>query len=252
MVSTSEPKRKGRPPRKVQHPVFITLSEFTLDDYWKQILLSCSLGKFPRYVSYKDDLLTHRRGRASTSIPLLIINTQAVDFKRVIDFFRSIGLCSLLDNELNQKRVNDKQKALQVQKYETWKDIKRQGIKDIILQTYINELHESLNLTMKEYRFLQATISIAMLFKYINTTTVVMKDNKIIDLIGLKIEGDERGKRKFSFPYSLCDNTSSSPSPLVREDVEPPDQSKSLAVAWTKYLEDLRRKHEFYQALPKY
>jgi len=241
---------KGRPPKKVQHAVFIKLADYTLDDYWKQILMDCSIAKFPRYVSYKDDLLVYRRGRSASSVALYPNDTGAVDFKRIIDFFRGIGLCSVTDNEINQRRLDDQQKVLQAQKYEVWKDVKKQAQKDTMLQNYINELHERLNLTMKEYQILQSTVSIAVLFKYINASTVVLKDNKISEVVGLLVIGEERGSRTFSFPYSLNNSSSSSPAQSIREDAEPIDQTKTLGVLWIKYLEDLKKKIEWYKSLP--
>lgn len=252
MVNSTEPKRKGRPPKKVQHPLFARLSEFTLDDYWKEILRSCSLGKFPRYVSYKTDQLIHRRGRAATSITLTQEMDQAEHFKLVINFFRGIGLCSLLDNEDNKRRVDEKQKVIQAQRYETWKEIKRQQVKDILITNHIDDLCEQYNLTPKEYRLLQATVSIASLFKYISPTTVLMKEGKITEIIGFAVEGEDRGKRRFSFPYNVSDSGSVSPSPMIRDDVEVSDQSKTLATAWTKYLDDMKRKQTFYQSLPQF
>lgn len=212
--------------------------------------MECSIAKFPRYVSYKDDLLTYRRGRSASSVALYAIDTGTPDFKRIMDFFRDIGLSSVVDNELIQKKLDDQQKTSQALIYDVWKDVKRQAIKDAMIQTYINELHESLNLTMREYQVLQATVSIAILFKYINGTTIVLKDNKISELTGLVIGKEDRGLRTFSFPYSTSDSASSSPALSIREDAEPADLTKTLSSLWLKYLDDLKRKAEFYRNLP--
>jgi len=252
MTAASEPKRKGRPPKKVQYHIFQALSGYTLDDYWKQLLLACSMGKFPRYVSYKDDLLTHRRGRASSSIPLGTGHDQTVDFKRVIDFFRSLGLSSLQDNEAARRVVDDKQKTLTAQVYNSWKDIKRPQIKEILLGDFVQTLSETLNLTSREHEYLQAQMALAQLFKSINAQTVVMTEGKISEIIGLQVEDDERGKRKFSFHRpSVLASATSSPGPLVREELESVDLSQDLQNDWVQYCDNLRRITSFSENLPR-
>jgi hypothetical protein len=252
MVASTEPKRKGRPPKKVQYQVFQVLSGYTLDDYWKQLLLSCSMGKFPRYVTYKDDLLIHRRGRVCSSIPLGNNHDQTTDFKRVIDFFRSLGWSSLQDNEAARRIVDDKQRSLQAQMYSCWKDIKRPQIKELLLGDFVQMLSETLNLTTREYEYLQAQVAIAQLFKAINAQTVVMANGKISEITGLQVEGEERGKRKFSFHRnSSLVSATVSPGPLVREEVENLDQTKNLQNDWLAYCDNLRRINNFCLSLAR-
>ena len=252
MANSNEPKRKGRPPKKVQYQVFQVLSGYTLDDYWKQLLLACSMGKFPRYVTYKDDLLIHRRGRACSSIPLGLAHDQTIDFKRVLDFFRSLGLSSLQDNEAARRIVDDKQKTLTAQVYNSWKDIKRPQLKEILLGDFVQNLSERLNLTSREHEYLQAQVAIAQLFKAINAQTVVMDDGKISEITGLQIEGDERGKRKFSFYRpSVVASATVSPGLLTREDNEVPDLSNDLQSDWLQYCDNLRRVASFIEQLPR-
>lgn len=250
-AAPNAPKKKGRPAKQVEYPLFVRLSEYTLDDYWKQILLACGMGRFPRCVSYKDDQLVHRRGRVAKSITLLASTAEAEDFHRVLEFFRTLGMCSVLDNEANRKRVEDERMNGQAQPYEQWKDIKRPQTKDILLQTYTNELYDRYKLTTKEYQHLQSTISIACLFKYISASTVILADGKIKEITGLLVEGEERGKRKFSFPFSTEISGSVSPSPMLREEPEQPDQSKNLAAGWMKYCDDLKRSQAYYDAIPR-
>jgi hypothetical protein len=252
MAGGSEPKRKGRPPKKVQYNVFQTLSGYTLDDYWKQLLLACSMGKFPRYVTYKDDLLIHRRGRACSSIPLSSINDRTTDFKRVLDFFRTLGLSSLQDNEAARRLVDDKQKTLTAQVYHNWKDVKRPQLREVLVGDFIQSFSERLDLTSREHEYLQAQMAIAQLFKAINVQTVVMAEGKISDIVGLQVEGEERGKRRFSFlrPSALTSSTSS-PGALMREELEAVDLSQDLRSNWTQYCDNLRRITDFTRSLPR-
>lgn len=249
-MTTNEPKRKGRPPKKVLHPIFAQLAEFTLDDYWKQALLSCSLGKFPRYVSYVDDLLTHRKGRIIiTSLLLDSTMDQPINYTEVTTFFRGLGMASVIDNEINQQRVIDKQTAIEEPVYKNWKDIKKQQVKDNLLQSFMTNLYETLKLSNKEYRLLQASITIALLFKYLNCQTVIIENGIISKLVGLEIKEDEQGKRTFSFPYLTDEVSSDNLTPLIRETIDVVDQSKYIAVLWEKYANEVIRKNKWYDAL---
>lgn len=248
----SEPKRKGRPPKKIQHQVFQILSGYTLDEYWSQLLLACSIGKFPRFVNYKDDILTYRRGRASSVLGLNATQNTTVDFKRVLDFFRALGLSSHQDDQTVRQVVENKQKTQQSQVYQHWSEIKRPQNKDLLLSDFVQSLSEQLNLTTKEHEYLQAQIAIARLFKIINAHTVVMSDGKITELVGLQVEGSERGKRRFVFPRKATNITSSMPdnSPLIREDGDTSDQSKDLSGVWSKYCDELRKYTAFCSSCP--
>lgn len=249
MHDPADSKKKGRPPKRVQYQVFLDLSQHTEDDYWKQLLVSASVGKFPRHITYKDERLVYRRAKVVSELSVSSDANTLEDFNRVVGFCKSLGFSSVLEDELNQQRADEQQRLQQMCTYDSWKDVKRQQTKTILLQSFIDQLCQEHNLSTREYQLLQSTISLASLFKYISANTVKMKDGKISELVGLQINGVVRGKRSFSLPIVTGSGFDSASPALTFRDEEVVDQTKLLATNWRKYCEDLHRRELFYRSL---
>ncbi len=193
----------------------------------------------PEYVTYKDDTLILRKGKVVDSCLIPSNIEDGEKFKLVVAFLRKfVGLSSSEDNILNKKKIADKQKDIKKLEYNCWKDIKKVNIKDTLLHLYMQDLSVRYNLTNKEYQLLQANLTIATLFKYIDNNTVIMANNKIDSIVDFDIVGDERGNRTFTFPVK---NVTTKSTHSKCEDDSCADNSKDLTSAWGKYLEDIKK-----------
>lgn len=48
-------RKRGKYKKKVIYDIFYKSSEYTLDEYYKNIFISCSKGKFPKGITYDDE-----------------------------------------------------------------------------------------------------------------------------------------------------------------------------------------------------
>jgi len=236
-------KEKGKGKGKDKWPLFEKLAQYTTDEYWHNLLLNCALGKFPRSIFYNGESLSYRRAKVNKSI--LLEQDGIEDYTRLITFFRGVGFSSGLDNQVNQERIEERQKDRQERCFNSWKEVKLPTLKEQFIQNYSTDLAERLNLTTKEYRHLLATLALASLFKKITTETVQMKEGKIEQITCIEVIGEQRGTRTFEL-IGLEEETGSS---SLAEEALTPDQGKLYLEAWRKYLEDLERKQAFYQSL---
>ena len=74
--TTSKVKRK-RPEKKVVNEIFEECSKITTDPYWISIFKDCARDKFPRGFSYKNGLITHRRGNKINRVTIPNFPTEA-------------------------------------------------------------------------------------------------------------------------------------------------------------------------------
>ena len=247
-------RRKGRPPKKAQYPIFERLAAYTLDDYWKQLLLAAAHGKMPRFVSYRQDQLLYRRGRASSGTPCSEAHDTPADFTRIIAFFHSIGLSSMTDQAVAARNIEEQQKTYLTTTYDNWRDIKRVQVRDMLLKKYLVKLRGELRLTAHEEEYLRAQLAIAQLFGAINSDTVRLVDGEIESIAGLMVEGIVRGSRRVSFvqasmlagvapsalgsimPSALGSTMASATSSVISEGG---DRRAALATQWRSYCEEI-------------
>lgn len=235
-------RRRGE---KIVHPVFHALAEHTDDDYWRQLLLACGHGKFPKYVVYRDNLLTYRKGRAPVVVALGDAMTEPADLHRILEFFRSIGLISARDNEENQRRVDERQLQLQQQEYASWQDIRRPQVKEALLRSWMDDCRSTYNLTSQEYGRLRSALAFATLFRYITPQTVILEHGRISQIKGLQVIGDTPGQRRFAFPYDM-EAPAATPSGDAIQDADVREPRLAVHAAWQKYLVELERRHRHY------
>lgn len=129
-------KRKGRR-KDVKHPIFENISKLTDEEFWKDLLMDCCFGKFPKGFDYKDGELVHKR---ILKLPLSDDNYEALIQAK--DFFRvNGGIKSPYDAEIERLEEEQyKKDALTVDSVQ-WKDIRCLKMKEILLMRYISKLH---------------------------------------------------------------------------------------------------------------
>lgn len=176
--------KKKKAEKKVVNEVFERCSEITDDEYWISIFKSCARDKFPRGFQYKNGLMTHRRGSKITRVEIPNNTTEA--FYTTTNFFKtSAGLMSQTDKKRLQKEQEDKMLDEAISSEISWKDIKIERVKELLISEYISDIVVKNKLSECEKNELTTTIKIGFMLKYFASKNIIMEKGRIVDIQGL-------------------------------------------------------------------
>lgn len=176
--------KKKKAEKKVVNEVFERCSEITDDEYWISIFKSCARDKFPRGFQYKNGLMTHRRGSKITRVEIPNNTTEA--FYTSTNFFKtSAGLMSQMDKKRLQKEQEDKMLDEAISSEISWKDIKIERVKELLISEYISDIAVKNKLSECEKNELATTIKIGFMLKYFASKNIIMEKGRIVDIQGL-------------------------------------------------------------------
>jgi hypothetical protein len=233
------PKKRKKMLKPVVNPIFEQLANLTEDVFWKTIFLDCSRCKFPRGFTFKNNVLTFKKGNKMTCLELT--SNLAESFTSCINFFQSAGgIMSKKDREkirkLEEERILEQ---IESDLDKNWKDIKKENLKEVLLNEFIKEISEKLNFNEKEKNELSTTIKKGIILKYFNNDNIIMEDGKIIEIEGL-IYDDE--KRQHDIHEDCISKKIRKPSDLGIEKIKKTKNVVKFIDMWTKYLDNLEAK----------
>lgn len=237
-ASKPEMEKKGKKTLKpIIHPIFEKCANLTDDKFWQYIFMDCSRGKFPRNFMFKNNLLTYRK--TNKMFRLTVSNSPSEVFTATIDFFQSHGgIMSAQDRQRIKKQEEDK--LLIVLDHEiTWKDIKTDKLKDILIGEFVLSLTQEYQLNEEERRDLITTIRKGFMLKYFTSSNIEMEEGRIKEIDGLIIDEETN--------ESSIDSDFISGKPIKQclglgveiEDLKP---EINFLENWEKYLVNLENK----------
>ena len=187
--STKDKSRsKSQKYKEIVNPIFLKLSSFTLDTFWQDTLNSYAHGKFPRGLSYKNDSLMYRKKSSIVRCDVDEENPEQA-FTALMDFMRNtVKILSPLDNQLKEQEIGKLKFLESLSNKKSWSQIKKLKLKQHLIDEFIDDTAEKYALNTKEKRHLTFEVNMGILFKTINSKTIVIKDSKIKKIIGLKYE----------------------------------------------------------------
>lgn len=214
--------------REIAYPVFLEACQYTEDAYWENIFEELAYGKAPYGTYISKDFLCCSYKRKEFSYKL-----EKKDAKTVFE-----DVYNLLTNKLgllSQREKLDKRKAFS--EYEdtikdsrqTWTDIKKKNIKELLIELYIVRMKKKHSLSLKQSRHLLSIITVALCFKVLTGDDICYKDGQIASIEGVDFLNKQVVIKKNL--YSL--ETSFVPNIML--------DKKLMADSWEKYLKDLRK-----------
>jgi len=237
-ASTTAKTKRKRAEKKVVHTIFERCAELTNDQYWVSIFKSCAREKLPRGFQYKNGLLIHRRGNKTTRV--LIPDSPSEASSICISFFKEAsGLMSVSDRKRIQKgeeeRLLDKINSKEI----TWKDIKAERVKELLISEFISTLAKNSRFNKAEKDELATTIKKGFMLKYFTSKHITMDKGKISSIQGLIYNKDTT---EFYIDPRL---TTKKPGRKVKglgiaRVVTKPKGSP--IILWEKYLDNLEKK----------
>lgn len=230
--------KRKRVEKKIMHPIFEECAELTDDNYWVRTLYDCARGKFPRGFYFKNGLLTHRRGNKMKRVQ--VPNSPHEALSVTLSFFKtSAGMMSSRDRKRIQKEEEEKMVNSMNNHLITWKDIKTDKIKDILISEYVTEISKNLNYTKDQKKELITTIRCGFMLKYFGSNDINMKDGKIVSINGFLYDKSEN--MYYIDPNIINKSKKKTTTGLGLDPIIP--KTTSFISSWEKYLISLQKKN---------
>lgn len=237
-VTVDKTKRK-RAEKKVVHDLFDKCSEITDDTYWVSIFKDCSRDKFPRGFFYKNGLMTHRKGNKIKRMVIPYSPHEALS--TCISFFKSAaGLMSANDRKKMQKEEEEKLLETMNDKVITWKDIKIERIKELLISEYIRDLALEMNFTEDQKNDLITTVRSGFMLKYFGSKNIQMEGGKISAIEGLVYSNSQN--KYFIDPRLVSKRSVKKVKGLGIEKTGPKCKVHFMTM-WEKYLTNLEKRN---------
>lgn len=234
----TESDKKGKKTLKpVLYPIFEKCADLTDDKFWQYIFMDCARGKFPRSFSFKNNLLTYRK--TNKMFRLEISNSASEVFTATIDFFQTKGgIMSAQDRKKIKKQ--EEEKILEVLDHEmTWKDVKTDKMKDILIGEFVLSLTQKYELNGGERKELITTIRKGFMLKYFTSSNIEMENGRIVEIDGLIV--DEETKESSIDPDFIFGKPIKQYLGLGIE-IEESKPEINFLENWEKYLSSLENK----------
>ena len=181
---------RSRPrPKRCQlvviNPIFEQFIETLKDPFWVNVMKECSYGKFPRGTSFRNNILSYRKGVKVLSEEL---NNDLIDGpQKCIEFFQTH--CNLKsDNDLLLERERLDVCGINGPKILTmsWSEIRSGSVKQSIILDFIYKIHSERNLNREKLNNLKTQVNLGFTLKYFTSDHVVFSNGVILDIKGLK------------------------------------------------------------------
>ena len=184
-AALTDTKKRKKTLKPIVHSIFEKCSELTQDSFWQGIFMDCARAKFPRGYSFKNNLLTHKKGN---KISTLELNSSPTDvFIMTMKFFQNTsGILSETDRKRKQDEDDQKMAELGENEDITWKEIRTEKLKEVLIIEFINSLCIKMKFDEEEKRELITTVKKGLMLKYFNGDNIVMEGGRIIEIEGLK------------------------------------------------------------------
>lgn len=179
------------------HPLFLEAAEYVSDSFWKDTLTACAHNKFPKGVRYdpKGNSLSVRviiGNKTSSDITAISTNPEKACFEVIELFKEKLTLYSPYDLQIKKDEVAKLQEEYVKSITCDWKKLKPRSIKDAMIETFVVELAEKHDATLKETRYIKDTLILAFQFKGVLPDDVVYENCKIQEIKGFSFDPKTR------------------------------------------------------------
>lgn len=154
--------------KEIIYPIFIQVSTYCKDNFWKQLYIDMAYGHFPFGVSvYKDRVFCSFKDKKFN----YTCKDDPEDIHRSLtDLFKTkLGILSSID--ILQKRQNFQ--LLLYENFDDWKNIKKKNIRDLLIEKYALKLKDQYNLPINKVRRIIKKIILGFYFKLISNTDIL-------------------------------------------------------------------------------
>ena len=185
--------------KEILYPIFLECIEYTSDTFWENVFEDLAYGKTP-YGTYlnKSFLCCNYKNKEFS------YKIERKDPKVLYDDVYNLlakKLCLLsVRDKLNKKiDFNNIEEEIK-QTRESWVNIRKKNIKDLLIENFVINMKTKHSLTVKQSRKLMSDIFIGMIFKVITVKDINYKDGSIISIDGISFN-----EKEYNFDKDIYD-----------------------------------------------
>lgn len=233
--------RKSKTLKEIIHKCFDEYKDEITDSFWIEKFKNASYGKFPKFFSYNDGVLTYRKGAKTQTLD--VPGNTVEGAYACMEFFRIHGgLFSPTDaqDSLNSQYARSQSAVNQIEL--TWGTAHKK-VQQCLISNYVTGMKIIMDLTKTEMEQLRQTILLGLSNKYFGKHNISVVSNQIHTIEGLLWNGEKRmfyvdPNMKPLTTRSYSRNKGGPPS------VDPGDKDMipQFNIKWHKYLESLEKK----------
>lgn len=236
-----ETKKRKKTLKPIVHPIFEKCIEITDDKFWQSTFLDCARGKFPRGYTFKNNLLTHKKGNKISTLELDSSSKTEVFYSTKAFFHACSGLMSAADRKYKQKQEEEKMLE-EMESFDdmTWKDVRTDKLKELMITEFICSICTKMKYNEEEKRELITVVKKGLMLKYFNSDNIIMEGGRIVEIDGLIFN---ESKNMYEIDSSYCKKTERRGvlGALGIEKTEKKIEVDFMEI-WKKYLESLENK----------
>jgi len=183
---------------QLQYQVFLDFTDYCIDEYWLNLFTDFAHGKFPKWLTFEGGILTCRKKKKGEAEPASFKLYPSVS-NRLVESPEEekddLGDLYLRTREFLEREGGIKSDADMLKVTEErnlpseWKDVKNPRQKQLLLYQFCEGEVKKRHLPSSHLDFLQALMSLGLLYKIINSSTVSMREGKVVEVSVLKWDG---------------------------------------------------------------
>lgn len=217
------------PKREIIYPHILECCPHCPDVFWENVFEDLAYGKPPYGTYISNDFLSCNYKKKDFSYKIEENKESTVLYREIYNLLKNrLGLLSRQDKANIKLDFENTEETLKKSR-KTWVDIKKKNIKELLIEQYVIKMKSLHKLGIKQARFLNSIISIAMVFKVITSSDIDYRDGIIHS-----IDGIDFLKRKVVLERDLYSiNGTFTPEIVIG--------NKVMSEQWDKFLKDLRK-----------
>jgi len=205
------------------YPCFLSCTEYTEDEYWKNIFEDLAFGITPQgaYIS-KHYIISNTKNKEFVYKINIDLDPETVFIDIYNLFSEKLGIKSVQEIEDYKNSIDSSELV-----FNSWNSIKKKSIRDSIILDYVTKKSEEYTLSRSKAKELLNTINLGILLKFISNKHIHYDDNEIKE-----IEGFEFNQNTFIFTKTTEYSSNT---------LEYNKYKISLVDVWVKFVEMLTK-----------
>lgn len=243
-IKTNKKTKENGTKGSVIYPIFELCAEKTKDPFWISIFNQAANGKFPRGFMFKDNALTYKKG---TKIQRLDIAADPeIAMRDIMEFLtKTAGIMSEIDQDKAKEEMEARiaENGLSLYRCQ-WSEIKKK-IKNLLIDTYIQDLVLRYELNDKERIQLKSTINLGFVLGYFQNNDIDFQNGRIQSINNLEYNEESR---KFNINKNCVPRLSKTKS--KKTNLEDPNSIIdptiiSFMTLWKRFLNNIDKRNHF-------
>jgi len=171
----------------VLYPEFEKCKDYTLDEYWQELLDGCAKGKMPknsRYDPNSKTIYTYTKKKSEANV--LSPDDPIEMFRTVMNIFRDV---LELVSPSETKEVKDSMAvSISLEGVDDWKKVKVKYLKDQMMRNYVQSIRGKYKLSKNETRQFMSFLHLGFQFKNFQASDVHCTDGIIESIDGFEFD----------------------------------------------------------------